>query len=163
MTARPSCVPARLTPAQVRILGRIADGMGTEETAAALGITRGTVSVQVSSMSRRLGVSGRAALTHVGYRSGQLDRPERRAFEGALSSEEVRMVRLVASGASPLEIADACGVSRSTANQRLRALRHRMGASGDAHMVTLGWQFGLLDETQAVKPSDAFSAVPARG
>ncbi|MFE6592543.1 helix-turn-helix transcriptional regulator [Streptomyces sp. NPDC057781] len=63
MSARPSTVPDRLTPARFPMLHKIANGLDTEATALALNITRGTVSVQVSSMSRRLGVRGRAALT----------------------------------------------------------------------------------------------------
>ncbi|MEU6254301.1 LuxR C-terminal-related transcriptional regulator [Streptomyces sp. NPDC047043] len=63
MSAHPSAVPDRLPPAQDRVLHKIANGLDMEATALALNITRGTVSVQVSSTSRRLGVSGRAALT----------------------------------------------------------------------------------------------------
>lgn len=63
MPARPSTVPDRLTPAQDRILHKIANGLDTEATALALNITRATAGVQMSSMSRRLGVSGRAVRT----------------------------------------------------------------------------------------------------
>ncbi|WP_157852653.1 hypothetical protein RFN58_14070 [Streptomyces iakyrus] len=63
MSARPSTVPDRLTPAQDRILHKIANGLDTEATVLALNTTRGTVRVPVPSMSRWLGVSGRAALT----------------------------------------------------------------------------------------------------
>ncbi|MEW1691867.1 helix-turn-helix transcriptional regulator [Streptomyces sp. NPDC091265] len=157
MTARPGAVPARLTPAQVRILGKIASGIGTAETARALSIAQGTVSVQVSSMSRRLGVSGRAALTHVGYCNGQLDRPEPAEFDGTFSEAEACIVRLVSCGASLQEIAHACQLSRDAARERLRALRLRMGASHDAHLVTLGWRYGLLDESHTGKPAHPFS------
>jgi predicted transcriptional regulator len=51
MSARPSTVPDRLTPAQDRILHKIANGLDTEATVLAISITRGTVSVPVSSMS----------------------------------------------------------------------------------------------------------------
>ncbi|WP_435270106.1 LuxR C-terminal-related transcriptional regulator [Streptomyces sp. 1222.5] len=66
MAARPSMVLDRLTPAQDLILHKIANGLDTEATAVALNITRGTVSVQMSSMSRRLRVSGLGALTVLG-------------------------------------------------------------------------------------------------
>ncbi len=63
MSARPSTVPDRLTPAQDRFLHKIANGLDTEATVLALNTTRGRVRVPVPSMSRWLGVSGRAALT----------------------------------------------------------------------------------------------------
>lgn len=162
MKARPNTALARLTPAQIRILEKIASGLDTPETARALGITQGTVSVQISSMSRRFGVIGRAALTHAGYCSRQLDPPKHTEFDGAFTETEKRMVRLVASGASHQKIADDIQISRATASERLRALRLRLGAFHDAHLVTLGWRYRLLDETQTVTPSDAFGAKGAR-
>ncbi|MFK4222151.1 helix-turn-helix transcriptional regulator [Streptomyces sp. NPDC019890] len=54
--------PLRLTPAQLRVLSKIALGKNTDQTASELLITSGTVSVQLTSISRKLGVSGRAAL-----------------------------------------------------------------------------------------------------
>ncbi|WP_406172225.1 LuxR C-terminal-related transcriptional regulator [Streptomyces sp. NBC_00996] len=163
MTARPGTVPARFTPAHLRILAKLATGASSASAALDLDITTGTLGTQVQAMGRRAGVSGRAPLLHTAYRTQQLRRPERAVFDGVLDDIELQMVQLVASGASVQEIADACRISRDTAKVRLKRLRDRAGAENDVHLVAQGWRYGWIDESLTVKPAGFLGAVPVRG
>ncbi|WP_267891168.1 helix-turn-helix domain-containing protein [Streptomyces dysideae] len=147
MSAQPRVTPRALTPAQVRVARKIAGGMDTAQTAFELAITPGTVNVQLANMGRRLGVSGRAAIVHAAYAARQIPRPERESFDGEFTEIEIQTWNLIASGATVQRIADVFRVSRATARMRIRCLRRRLKASSDAHLVTLGWRYGVADES----------------
>lgn len=149
MPAQPRVTPLRLTPAQLRVLSKIALGKNTDQTADELLITSGTVSVQLTSISRKLGVSGRAALVHAAYATEQIPRPERDTFDGELTDIEIQTWRLIASGASVQQVADVCRVSRRTAREQIKILRRRVDAANDPHLVTLGWRYGVVDQSLA--------------
>ncbi|MCX4531560.1 helix-turn-helix transcriptional regulator [Streptomyces sp. NBC_01669] len=155
--------PLPLTRAQGRVLSKIAEGSNTDETADELAIAPGTVSVQLISISRKLGVSGRAALVHAAYLTEQLSRPEREAFDGEFTDTEIQTWRLVASGASAQLVADVCRISRDTARDRIRILRRRVDAANDPHLVTLGWRYGVVDDSLVDMASGVLIAVPVRG
>jgi DNA-binding CsgD family transcriptional regulator len=163
VSAQPRLTPLPLTPAQVRLALKIADGLDTAQSAFALAITSGTVNVQLASMGRKLGVSGRAAVIHAAYVSRQIPRPEQEEFDGDFTEAEIQMWRLVASGATVQRIADVCRVSRATARVRIRLLRRRVKASNDPHLVTLGWRYGVVDESLIDMAPGLLIAVPLRG
>ncbi|MDT0464799.1 LuxR C-terminal-related transcriptional regulator [Streptomyces gibsoniae] len=149
VSARPARVPATLplTPAQLRIVRRIADGESTATIATQLSITIGTINVQVQHCGQKLGVTGRAAVVHACFVTGQLPRPEKAVLPGVLSKAEAETWRMVASGMTSLEVAEQAGISRGDALGRIRALRERVRADNDPHLVKLGWSHEVLDES----------------
>jgi two-component system, NarL family, response regulator len=60
----------QLTPRQVEILEMVADGRTNKEVGAALGITEGTVKVQLNHMFRKLGVNNRTEAITKGLQRG---------------------------------------------------------------------------------------------
>lgn len=59
-----------LTPRQLEILGKVADGKTNKEVGAELGITEGTVKVQLNQIFRKLGVSNRTEAITTGLQRG---------------------------------------------------------------------------------------------
>ncbi|MGX1668588.1 hypothetical protein [Streptomyces sp. NPDC055400] len=54
---------------------------------------------------------------------------------------------MVAAGATSKDYAEAARISRDEAVRRVRELRERVEADNDPHLVTLGWKYGVLDES----------------
>lgn len=162
MSARPARVPAPipLTPAQLRIAQRVADGESTDSIAAQLSITAGTVSVQLQHCGQKLGVSGRAAVVHACFVTGQLPRPEKAASSETFSEREIEAWRMVAIGTTSQEFAERARISRDSALGRVRALRERVQAKNDPHLVTLGWSHEVIDESLTEMASGTILRVP---
>ncbi|MFD7222924.1 helix-turn-helix transcriptional regulator [Streptomyces sp. NPDC059892] len=163
MPGQPRTTPLPLTPAQVRVLGKIAEGKTTAETAHELIVTSGTVSAQLAAISRKLGVSGRAALVHAAYLTKQLPRPQLETFDREFSEAEVQIWRLIASGASVRQVADTCRFPRGTAGERIALLRRRVDAIIDPHLTTLGWRYGVIDASLVDMASGTIIAAPLCG
>ncbi|MFI1953136.1 LuxR C-terminal-related transcriptional regulator [Streptomyces xinghaiensis] len=144
--ARPSPASLDLTPAQIRIVQKVAEGKSTDAIASDLTITAGTVNVQLKHCGQKLGVRGRAAVVHACFVTGQLRHPEKAAFPGVFSDTEVETWRMVAIGATSKEYAGRARISRDEALGRTRALRGRVEAENDPHLVTLGWRYGVLGD-----------------
>ena len=62
--------PAGLTPREIQILRRIADGRNNREIAEELGITLGTIKNQVASAFRKLGARDRTQAVVLAIRAG---------------------------------------------------------------------------------------------
>ncbi|MFD8716865.1 helix-turn-helix transcriptional regulator [Streptomyces sp. NPDC059629] len=139
----PATLP--LTPAQLRIVQKIADGESTAAIAAQLSITTGTINVQVQHCGQKLGVSGRAAIVHACFVTGQLPRPEKALSSEVFSETEAETWRMVASGMTSLEVGERADISRDDAVGRIRTLRGRVQAENDPHLVKLGWSHQVLD------------------
>ncbi|MFJ9961259.1 helix-turn-helix domain-containing protein [Streptomyces avermitilis] len=134
MSARPAPPHATLrdlTPAQVRIVNKVADGQSTEAIASDLKITAGTINVQMKHCGQKLGVSGRAAVVHACFVTGQLQRPEKSTFLEAFSDAEITTWRMVAAGATSKDYAENAFISRDEALRRVRGLRGRVKADND--------------------------------
>jgi DNA-binding CsgD family transcriptional regulator len=162
VSAHPNRLPATLplTPAHLRIVRRVADGASTGTIASELTITVGTINVQLKHCGQKLGVSGRAAVVHACFVTGQLQRPEPAASRDAFSETEVETWRMVAIGATSQEFADRARISRDTAVGRVKALRKRLKAENDPHLVTLGWSYEVLDESLTEMASGTTLHVP---
>ncbi|MEU9245743.1 LuxR C-terminal-related transcriptional regulator [Streptomyces sp. NPDC048385] len=145
--ARPSAPHLELTPAQARIAEKVAAGKSTDAIASDLKITAGTINVQMKHCGQKLGVSGRAAVVHACYVTGQLTRPEKAISPETFSDVETETWRMIAIGATSMDYADRARISRDEALQRMRALRERVRAHNDPHLVTLGWAYNVLDES----------------
>ncbi|MFD5629984.1 LuxR C-terminal-related transcriptional regulator [Streptomyces sp. NPDC127072] len=165
MSARPARPPTTLldlTPAQVRIANKIAQGQSTETIASDLTITAGTINVQMKHCGQKLGVRGRAAVVHACFVTEQLRRPDTAAFSEAFSATEIEAWRMVAIGATFQEFADRARISRDSAVRRVRALRARVAAQNAPHLVTLGWSYEVLDESLLEMASGTVLRVAAR-
>lgn len=62
-----------------------------------------------------------------------------------LSMREIDCIRLVALGCSDPEIADALGISQSTAHQHVEGGRRKLNAKSRAHMAALGVSLGIVE------------------
>lgn len=145
--ARPSASHLELTPAQVRIAEKVAAGKSTDAIASDLTITAGTINAQMKHCGQKLGGSGRAAVVHACYVTEQLTRPEKAIFPETFSDVETETWRMIAIGATSMDYAARARISRDEALQRMRALRERVRAHNDPHLVTLGWAYNILDES----------------
>lgn len=146
-SARPPATYLALAPAQVRIAQKVAEGKTTTAIASDLSITGGTVNVQMKHCGQKLGVSGRAAVVHACYVTEQLNRPQQAVLPGAFSDAEIETWQMIAIGATSQDFADRARISRDEALKRMRALRERVQADNDPHLVTFGWAYGVLDES----------------
>ncbi|MCB5163591.1 LuxR C-terminal-related transcriptional regulator [Streptomyces bambusae] len=145
MPARPGPAASHPTPAQVKIVGKLAQGLSTSKAAAELGLSEGTVANQMSHGNRRAGVRHRHALVHACYVTEQLPRPEPTASPpGGIDDTETKLWSLALDG-TYAEIAQHCGLPHDAMKKRIRALRARWGAEHDPHLIALGWMFGVLD------------------
>ncbi|MFI5982020.1 hypothetical protein ACIBEA_14195 [Streptomyces sp. NPDC051555] len=146
MSARPATAASHPTPAQVKIAGKLAQGMSTAKAAAELGLSEGTISIQLSHGNRRAGVRHRHALLHACYVTEQLPRPEQTGPPpGGVDDTETKILWSLALDGTYAEIAQHVGLSHDAMKKRIRALRRRWRAEHDPHLIMLGWQFGVLD------------------
>jgi len=67
------------------------------------------------------------------------------AADDALSSREMDVLRLIASGNSNKQIADKLSVGESTIKSHITNILSKLGANDRAHAVTIGLQRGIID------------------
>ncbi len=72
----------------------------------------------------------------------------RRADAPMISSRELSVLELLATGASYAEIARVLGVALNTVRTHVRSLYEKMGVENRAEAVNLAWTSGLLRETR---------------
>ena len=124
-----------LTPAQRAVLELVGDGLTTKGIAVRLAMSPATVESHVRAAMERLEARTRlqaAACTKLSMES--------RAREGealllALESDEHRLLRLIAAGATMREAAASMHVSRRTCARRLAAAKAKLGAQTTAEAV----------------------------
>ena len=124
-----------LTPAQRAVLELVGDGLTTKGIAVRLAMSPATVESHVRAAMERLEARTRlqaAACTKLSVES--------RAREGEalllpLESDEHRLLRLIAAGATMREAAASMHVSRRTCARRLAAAKVKLGAQTTAEAV----------------------------
>jgi DNA-binding NarL/FixJ family response regulator len=67
------------------------------------------------------------------------------AADDALSSREMDVLRLVASGNSNKQIADKLSIGETTVKSHITNILSKLGANDRAHAVTIGLQRGIID------------------
>ena len=67
------------------------------------------------------------------------------AADDALSSREMDVLRLIASGNSNKQIADKLSVGESTIKSHITNILSKLGANDRAHAVTIGLQRGIIE------------------
>ncbi|WP_411130340.1 LuxR C-terminal-related transcriptional regulator [Streptomyces sp. x-19] len=138
-----------LSPSEARASGLVARGLTGGEIAVKLRLAKGTVDGQLRHAQQKMVVSDRACLVHRCYVRNQLPRPKRIEPSQQADAADAELLRLLALGADYAEMAqrNSHEVSQHGAKKRLKALREKWGARNNAHLITCGWEFGLLDES----------------
>jgi len=67
------------------------------------------------------------------------------AADDALSSREMDVLRLIATGNSNKQIADKLSIGETTVKSHISNLLSKLGANDRAHAVTIGLQRGIID------------------
>jgi DNA-binding NarL/FixJ family response regulator len=67
------------------------------------------------------------------------------AADDALSSREMDVLRLIASGNSNKQIADKLSIGETTVKSHITNILSKLGANDRAHAVTIGLQRGIID------------------
>jgi DNA-binding NarL/FixJ family response regulator len=67
------------------------------------------------------------------------------AADDALSSRELDVLRLIASGNSNKQIADKLSIGETTVKSHMTNILSKLGANDRAHAVTIGLQRGIID------------------
>ncbi|MFI6469858.1 hypothetical protein ACIBL5_06280 [Streptomyces sp. NPDC050516] len=149
MSARPGRLPLLPTPAQIHIIAKIAEGMSTAKAAVELSRAVGTVSAAMTSAHRRIGVRHRHALVHACYVLELIPRPDTAPPPGSADDDEVQILWRLALDDTYLQITHNCGLSSlDVMKQKINALRARWDAQNDPHLVTLGWRYGVLNNSR---------------
>lgn len=129
----------RLTPAELRVVDAVADGLTTDQAARRLNLSPLTVKQHLARVARRIGIGDRAGIVAFALRTGQLRRrplpPGVRT--PVVSWRHVRLLPLPAEGLSNLEIGERLGLSEETVKTHLRLLFTQFGAVSRANLVRL--------------------------
>jgi len=67
------------------------------------------------------------------------------AADDELSSREIDVVRLIATGNANKEIADKLAIAETTVKSHIRSILSKLGVNDRTHAVTLGLQRGILE------------------
>jgi DNA-binding NarL/FixJ family response regulator len=67
------------------------------------------------------------------------------AADDAMSSREMEVLRLIASGNSNKQIADKLSIGETTVKSHIANIFSKLGANDRAHAVTIGLQRGIID------------------
>jgi DNA-binding CsgD family transcriptional regulator len=119
-----------LTARERQIVLLVGDGLSSREIGQRLGLAPSTVDSHVRAAMAKLGARTRrqaACLTNDGSGS--------RASVPPLETSERRLLELLADGRSVGQAARELGISRRTADRRLRAIRARLGVATTTEAV----------------------------
>lgn len=147
MTIRPAAVPD-LSVEEREILAGIAQGSYPITVASGLGLSLQTVTACLARAGRKLGTWDHAGMVHVAYLAEQLPRPKPSQTCPALSSDQLRIIRLRASGKALDTIAEELDRAPRQLGGEFREAQFILCAESEAHLVTRGWEYGLLDRTE---------------
>ncbi|MGD3109489.1 helix-turn-helix domain-containing protein [Streptomyces sp. YGL11-2] len=138
-----------LSPSEIRVTGLVALGLTGGEIAVKLRLAKGTVDSQLRHAQQKMVVTDRACLIHRCYVREQLPRPRRIEPSQQADAADAELLRFLAFGADYAEMAqrNSHEMSQHGAKTRIKRLREMWGARNDAHLITCGWEFGLLDES----------------
>ncbi|MFI6687988.1 hypothetical protein [Streptomyces sp. NPDC050485] len=154
MTIPISTIPVQqLTPRQLLAASLLAEGRTARQGTTSCHSEAVSLNAMLRRAGRQLGVIGGPAIVHTLYRAQQLPRPARAVLMADLSETQREVWRYVASGVtSARAISDASAksakrLSVKAARRLLSDLKFTVGAESNAHLVTLGWKYGVVDES----------------
>lgn len=135
-------------------LTRQSFGESRDEIAKARDVSETSISSTLFQARERLCASTSAAAAYVGFALELLDDSKR------LTPTDLRVLRMMASGMTPPQIAEALGYHgqslRSKGYWRIKLLREKLGAKTNAEAIRLGVRFGLLNPENGDPPLPAW-------
>ncbi|WP_331732723.1 hypothetical protein OG613_48475 (plasmid) [Streptomyces sp. NBC_00015] len=146
----------RLTPAEIRALSALAEGLDTVSALTKLDIALDTFNRTLRNIGNKQHRYTRASKVHAAYLSGEL------LLRAALASPEIsdddRKLWVALAAQPDLQAtADAVHLSRATTTKRIDDLVARFGAHNAPHLVTLGHAYGLFETTATTGPAKGMS------
>ena len=125
------------------ILMRKSFGQSRDEVADACQTSGASVTAALVRARQHLCAPTNAGATYLAFAMGLLHDSKR------LTANDLRVLRLMASGLTPPQIAKALdykgGSIRSIGYKHVKSLREKLGAKTNAHAIRLGVRYGLLD------------------
>lgn len=146
----------RLTPAEIRVLSALAEGLGTVAALTKLVIGLDTFNRTLRNIGDKQHRYTRASKVHAAYLSGELPLPDSLACP-EISAEDRKLWVALAAQPDLQATADAVHLSRVTTNERINDLVSRFGAHSESHLVTLGHAYGLFETTATTGPAKGMS------
>ena len=144
----------RLTPAEIRTLSALAEGLDTVAALKKLGIGLDTFNRTLQNIGHKQHRSTRAAKVHAAYLSGELPLPD--ALPAPEIDDRDRALWVALATQPDLQAtADAVHLSRATTSKNIDDLVSRFGADSESHLVTLGHSYGVFETTAATSPAKA--------
>lgn len=144
-----------LSPAERRVVERVARGHTIARTARALDLQPGSVKSNLKRAASRLGVPStrgvpnQAAVIHAAYRTGNLTNLPPEPRQPVTLTPELRQVlRALAAGSTTANIARDVGLSPKKVETHLAVLHLLLEADSRAHLVALAHQHGHLTATE---------------
>ncbi|MFK8844937.1 hypothetical protein [Streptomyces sp. Ac-502] len=134
----------QLTPAQLRCLTHLADGLTHIGAAHALRIKVQTFRTHMLHIRNRWGHGSSATLVHRAYATGQMALPDAVEAPAVFDAAELRLWNAVAEHPSLAEIAIAVGMVRGDARKAIYALLEKAGAKTESHLIKLGYAYRVL-------------------
>ncbi|MFK8844936.1 LuxR C-terminal-related transcriptional regulator [Streptomyces sp. Ac-502] len=136
--------PGQLTPAELRCLARLADGLSTVDVANELGIQLTTLHRHMGNVRGKLGEGSYAHNLHRSYLTHQLPLPAAVQAPIDFTPKDLRLWTALATRPSLLEVAAAAGLTRHLARQAIRDLAEKAQAETEPHLIKLEHAFRLL-------------------
>ncbi|QDN54116.1 hypothetical protein [Streptomyces sp. S1D4-20] len=142
----------RLTPAEIRALSALAEGLDTVGALKRLDIGLDTFNRTLRNIGDKQHRSTRASKVHAAYLSGELPLPAS-LVAPEISDEDRELWVAVASQPDLQATADAVHLSRATTSKHIDDLVSRFGAHSESHLVTLGHSYGVIKAPAATSPA----------
>ncbi|MFJ2744781.1 hypothetical protein ACIO3O_34570 [Streptomyces sp. NPDC087440] len=142
-----------LAKRHIRVLSRYAQGDNGNEAARALGLKPTQVYDATSACSRHLGVSSRCALVHAAYLLGVVPRPGLAPTalpttgRRAVDDDATAVLELLAMGMTHQQGAEHLQLGLTAWWLRITSLQQATEAVSTHHLITIGWQHGVLGPT----------------
>ncbi|OXM56417.1 hypothetical protein CFP71_13390 [Amycolatopsis thailandensis] len=133
-----------ITPAEYKVLEKIAEGCTNQEAASALALSKHTVDKQVKSLLLRLGAATRSEAVSKALELGLLK--GRKPKPAKLTEAEADVLSLVAKGLTEPEIGFLTNRTVNTVQTLARRARKKLNASSNAHAIVLATRLGLLSD-----------------
>jgi DNA-binding NarL/FixJ family response regulator len=131
-----------ISPAEQRVLEKIAAGRTNQEAASELRLSRHTVDVHVKSILKKLGASTRAEAASKALGLGLLR--GRKPKPAKLTEAEAEVLSLVATGLSEKRIGFLTNRTINTVQTLARRARGKLNARSNAEAIVIATRLGLL-------------------
>lgn len=133
-----------ITPAEQKVLDKIAAGCTNQEAASELELSKHTVDKQVKSLLHKLGASTRSEAVSKALDLGLLK--GRKPKPAKLTGAEAEVLSLVAKGLTEPQIGFLTDRAIDTVQTLARRARTKLNASSNAQAIVIAKRLGLLSD-----------------